>query len=58
LLARISYVIWQVYDDMRSNGVLPDTTVFTALLMTCVHAKSVELAKETVALMDKVLHST
>ena len=43
---------------MRSNGVLPDTTVFTALLMTCVHAKSVELAKETVALMDKVTHST
>jgi hypothetical protein len=44
----------QVYDDMRSHGIAPNLHIFSALLMTAAHARSMDLARETLQLMEQV----
>jgi hypothetical protein len=39
---------------MRSNGVVPNTHIFSALLMTCVQARSMDLCREVLMLMEQV----
>ena len=43
----------QVYDDMRSHGIAPNVDVFSALVMTAIRAKSMELGREAVLLMEQ-----
>lgn len=47
------HLAFSVYDDMRVDGISPTEAVFSALLQTATNARSAELLRETVGLMDQ-----